>query len=428
MNLFLETVYRLLDLVYGFVFFRMLSGLLPLRPNRILRFAAYCVCTFIAATVIYPNDIHQLVGTLLGFSLYIFIFHQGRAMEKVSTLLVFYPALIAVNYLIMDSGTKLFFGITHAAAENIGTDPELQLISNLIYTFSMVFKLLLFICAWMILRRFLTGIANHLTARMWLIVDMLALASFVTIFIAIYFMENTFIVYPICIAALFSSFGCMYLASYVYRSVQTTYRAQELEARYSYYEERQKEEARVRSIYHDLKNHLLILQSQAENSRETQQMIGTLQSQMEGYENYLHTGNDFLDIIIRDKARMAQEKQIDFSAVIHFAEGAFLEPLDISTIFGNALDNAIEASEKLPVEQRLVTVKTARVRDMLIITVENNVEADSLPTGRTSKKDTFSHGFGIPNIEKAVEKYDGQCSSKSENNIFQLKIIIPIPD
>ncbi len=134
---------------------------------------------------------------------------------------------------------------------------------------------------------------------------------------------------------------------------------------HSYYRDRLKEEERVRSIYHDLKNHLLILEAQSDSSGETQKTIQTLKAQIEGYETYQHTGNDFLDIILRDKFRISREKKIDFSAVVHFEDGSFLEPLDISTIFGNALDNAIEASEKLPEGQRLITVKAASVRDML---------------------------------------------------------------
>lgn len=51
-----------------------------------------------------------------------------------------------------------------------------------------------------------------------------------------------------------------------------------------------------------------------------------------------------------------------------------MEPLDISTIFGNAIDNAIEASENLPEYKRLITVKAERVRDMLLITIENNTQ------------------------------------------------------
>lgn len=99
----------------------------------------------------------------------------------------------------------------------------------------------------------------------------------------------------------------------------------------------------------------------------------------------------------------------------------------VSTIFGNAIDNAIEASEKLPEENRLVTVRTGRVRDMLLIAVENNTLPGAQPVKGSSKQDHFLHGFGIPNIQKAVERYDGQCSFRQEEGRYRLKILIPLP-
>ena len=200
----------------------------------------------------------------------------------------------------------------------------------------------------------------------------------------------------------------------------------QLQQQYAYYSDKLKDEERIRSIYHDLKNHLLVMESR-QNTEETRRMAETLRSQIAGYEDYVHTGNDFLDIILKDKSAKAREKQIDFSAMVDFHGIDFMEPLDISTIFGNAIDNAIEASENLPEYKRLITVKAERVRDMLIITVENNTEPGNHLVEGTTKKDHFVHGFGIPNIKKAVEKYGGQCSFQQEERMYRLKILIPIP-
>ena len=200
----------------------------------------------------------------------------------------------------------------------------------------------------------------------------------------------------------------------------------QLQQQFAYYQEKMKDEERVRSIYHDLKNHLLVMESR-QNTEETRQMAKTLRSQIADYEDYVHTGNEFLDIILKDKAAKAREKQIDFSAMVDFHGIDFIEPLDISTIFGNAIDNAIEASEKLPEEKRVITVKAERVRDMLLITIENNTQPGNHLTEGTTKKDRFVHGFGIPNIKKAVEKYSGQCNFQQEERVYRLKILIPCP-
>lgn len=95
-------------------------------------------------------------------------------------------------------------------------------------------------------------------------------------------------------------------------------------------------------------------------------MIRRLQEKVEDYENYIQTGNGYLDIILRDKMRLAKESEIDVQAEVDFSEGKFIDGLDISTIFGNAWDNAIEACTKLPKEQRFITVK-AGVRNRFVI-------------------------------------------------------------
>lgn len=425
---FLEILSFLLAWGYTFVFFWIIKTFLPLRRNWFVKIAAFLVCGYLADSIIYSNDLGSLLGTMALFFAYVLIFYRGTLMEKVSVLLVFYPALIAINYLMLDIGGRLFFTTTQATYEEVAGSPELMLISTTIHTVSLLLRLLFWIGAWLVLRKFLSKITSRLNTQMWLIVDMLMLASFVAIFTIIYFMpEDTAIVYPICGASIFSSFGCMYLASYICEAMQTAYHAQELEMQRNYYKDRIRDEERVRSVYHDMKNHLLLLQSQAGNGQEVQNSIQELKDQIQEYENYHHTGNEFLDIIIRDKAKAAQERKIDFSAAISFEAGSFIEPLDISTIFGNALDNAIEASEKLSEDMRLITVRANRVRNMLVIIVENNTASTLPETKCTTKKDTFAHGFGLPNLKNAVEKYDGQYSTKLENGMFTLKIVIPIP-
>lgn len=423
----------LLTEVYVFVFFRIIQNFLPLRGNRrrtpvCILIAAFCAFSYLADVIIYSNDIHNLLGVLIAFFAYVLIFHRGRLIEKVSVILVFYPAMIAVNYLMLDIGSRLFFSVTHTTSATMQWTPKLQLASTGIHTISLFLRLVFWAGAWLILRKFLSRITSNLTTKMWLIVDMLMLASFVAIFTIICFMpEDTAITYPICGASIFSSFGCMYLASYICDAMRTAHHAQQLEMQRNYYKDRIRDEERVRSIYHDMKNHLLLLQAQAENSQALQVSVQGLKDQIQEYEAYYHTGNEFLDIIIRDKAKAAQEKKIDFSAIISFASGSFIEPLDLSTIFGNALDNAIEASEKLSEELRLVTVKAERVRDLLLILVANNTLSETVSTDQTTKEDRFAHGFGLPNIKNAVQKYGGQCSAKSEDGKFTLKMMIPIP-
>lgn len=201
----------------------------------------------------------------------------------------------------------------------------------------------------------------------------------------------------------------------------------QLQQQFAYYQEKLKDEEKVRSVYHDMKNHLLVLQRQI-NSPETAEMVEKLQSQVAMYEDYEHTGNDILDIILKEKSETAREKHIALSVTADLNGVDFIEPLDVSTIFGNGLDNAIEASEKLPEELRAILVKAGRVQNFFSVLIENScLQNREYTKQRTTKSDDFLHGFGISNMRKAAEKYDGQLTIKCENEKFTLKILIPIP-
>ena len=87
-----------------------------------------------------------------------------------------------------------------------------------------------------LLRRYLGRITETLTTRMWLVVGALMLAPLSLFFTMIYFMpEEASIIYPSCIASIFSSFGCIYLTSYLCDSLKTTYLARQLEMQKNYY-------------------------------------------------------------------------------------------------------------------------------------------------------------------------------------------------
>ncbi len=425
----LDTLSFLLQWGYVFVIFRMLHVFLPLRKGRILRLAAFVAAGYLFNAIIYPNDFAGLFGAFLGSFVYIGLFHREHWAKKLTAVLVFYPAFIAVNFLMQDIGSRCFFSVSSIQAESPLTwTREQLLLSTTFYTLSQVFRLLFWLLSWKMMEKYLRKAVFHLTARMWFMVDILMLAPFLAVSTMIYFeQENWLLVYLICGSSLFSSFGCMYLASYICASVETSFYAQELERKQSYYRERMKEEERVRSVYHDMKNHLLVLERQMQTP-ETAGMIRKLQQEVAAYEDYVHTGSDILDIILKEKAAAAREKHMELSVTADLGGMDFLEPLDISTIFGNGLDNAMEASEKLPREERVILVKAGRVQNFFSVLMENNCQAEEEAPGKgTTKEDAFFHGFGISNMRKAAEKYGGQLHSRCENGKFQLKILIPVP-
>jgi len=172
---FFEILSFLLAWGYTAIFFLILKSFLPLRKNVVLKVIAFLICGYLADSIIYSNDAGSLFGTMFLFFLYVLLFYRGTFMEKLSVMLVFYPALIAINYLMLDTGVRLFKIVTQASYEEALQSSTLMLTSTAIHTVSLLLRLLFWIGAWLVLRRFLEKIPSHLNIKTWLIIDMLIL-------------------------------------------------------------------------------------------------------------------------------------------------------------------------------------------------------------------------------------------------------------
>lgn len=190
-----------------------------------------------------------------------------------------------------------------------------------------------------------------------------------------------------------------------------------LELQYNYYKSKKEDEEYVRKIYHDLKNHFLLLSDSDKYPVEIMRKLRSI-------ENYYHTGNEFLDVIISDKIKKAHAENINIECNIDFSSGSFIEPLDISTIFGNILDNAIEAAKKVKNEERNIFCKAKKQRGMLVILVENDY---SITSEKNKKRNAQLHGYGLKNVHETVLRYGGEYSIDKTANLFRISIIIPIP-
>ena len=138
----------ILEWVYVFVFFRIWYSFLPLRKNRIMKILAVIPFGFMAVCVIYSNELTNLTFLLIGMIVYVIVFHRGAWVEKATAVLIFYPALVAVNYLMLDSGMKFFYfysGLPYG--EDSALHPETLLSSTVIHTMTLLFRLLFWIGA-----------------------------------------------------------------------------------------------------------------------------------------------------------------------------------------------------------------------------------------------------------------------------------------
>lgn len=213
------------------------------------------------------------------------------------------------------------------------------------------------------------------------------------------------------------------------QEIANHYRIQNLEAR-------QKGEMDIRRIHHDMKNHLVAINSLAQQNQASDSInayISNLLNGMQQYETQVKTGNLLLDGLIAQKLGEAKQQQIAMSLIVDFTDINFLEDMDICTLFGNALDNAIEACAHVAdSRERLICVRTQESAGQLFVTIANTYQgqlklSNGLP--ETLKDDSRSHGIGLRNIRHVLKKYGGLLDINLEQpGWFRLTMLIPVRD
>ncbi|MCF0133211.1 MAG: sensor histidine kinase [Blautia sp.] len=185
----------------------------------------------------------------------------------------------------------------------------------------------------------------------------------------------------------------------------------------------------INQKYHDLKHQINILRREF-GSEKGMQYLDEMQSEIEAYEAQNKTGNKVLDTILTGKSLYCQQNGIRLTCVADGSLLGFMDMLDISSLFGNALDNAIESVAAIEnPEERLIHFTISRNKGFLRIKVENRYRGnvnfeDGLP--QTTKNDRNYHGYGIKSIQTIVKKYGGSVTIIADGGWFELRILIPI--
>ena len=202
-----------------------------------------------------------------------------------------------------------------------------------------------------------------------------------------------------------------------------------LDMQHNNYEALEQGIALVNQKYHDLKYQIAVLKAEA-NGEKSLAYLNQMEQEIKSFEAQNKTGNKVLDTILTGKSLLCQKNWIELTSVVDGAALDFMDEMDISTLFGNILDNAIESVSKIEKkERRLIHLAVTKQKGFLRIRVENCYEENltfenGLPV--TTKKDKRHHGFGLKSIKSTVKKYDGSTTIRAENGWFEVRILIPL--
>lgn len=186
--------------------------------------------------------------------------------------------------------------------------------------------------------------------------------------------------------------------------------------------------ALVNQKYHDLKHQIALLRTSS-GTDEKNTYLDQLEQEIKTYEASNKTGNKVLDTILTTKSLQCQNQGISLTCVADAKEIDFMHPMDISALFGNALDNAMESVKKISdMERRLIHLSVVKQKGFVRIKIENCYEGelefeDGIP--KTTKSNKKYHGFGIKSIKRIVEKYNGSVTVNTQDGWFELRILIP---
>ena len=181
---------------------------------------------------------------------------------------------------------------------------------------------------------------------------------------------------------------------------------------------------------HDLKHQISVLRNMDEKERD--KSLGEVEKAIMIYGNIAKTGNETLDIVLTEKSFLCESYNIRFTYMIDGESLSFMAPYDISSLFGNAIDNAIESVMKEEErEKRIIKLNASLKRMYLTIHIENFCNEkvrfkDGIPV--TNKSDKKNHGFGVKSMNYVVKKYGGTMTMRQDGCLVSLDILLPAGD
>lgn len=194
-------------------------------------------------------------------------------------------------------------------------------------------------------------------------------------------------------------------------------------------EERCREMQNTRQIAHDMKNHIVVLKKFDEEGRgeELHKYIEALYHELTIYETQVWTGIEILDYLLTQKVKMTEQKKISLQIDAQRLESVPFSDLEIISVFGNLLDNAIEACENMKSGERWIHLLVKRKNQLFFLKVSNSIEQE---TDKRSQRNVVRsrreglHGYGLKNVQQIVERHKGDIESEVMEGKYSVVISV----
>ena len=185
----------------------------------------------------------------------------------------------------------------------------------------------------------------------------------------------------------------------------------------------------LREFKHDLKNYLLPLQEAMETMPQSEmaKVWEKINQKIEDVQTLIQTGNSYVDSMINTKITLARSEKVDVKCTI-LSKMEGIDDLEFCSVFGNLMDNAIEAERKVT-EKKEIIIFVEEKMGYLRLEIQNKIEKSVLNENsslNTTKKDTSSHGIGHKSIKRTMQKVGGSLKYYETGDLFCAEAVFPI--
>ena len=185
----------------------------------------------------------------------------------------------------------------------------------------------------------------------------------------------------------------------------------------------------LREFKHDLKNYLLPLQEAMETMPQSEmaKVWEKINQKIEDIQTLIQTGNSYVDSMINTKITLARSEKVDVKCTI-LSKMEGIDDLEFCSVFGNLMDNAIEAERKV-IEKKEIIIFVEEKMGYLRLEIQNKIEKSVLNENsslNTTKKDTSSHGIGHKSVKRTMQKVGGALKYYETRDLFCAEAVFPI--
>lgn len=200
----------------------------------------------------------------------------------------------------------------------------------------------------------------------------------------------------------------------------------EVSYRNEYYQDMELYQEQIHDIRHDMKNRLTGLLDATEHGEgsllkeKLQEILGDISLA----EDIIYSANPVLNSILKVKGAKAKERGIRFKVNTLIPQKVSIEIGDMGVLFGNLLDNAIEACSNVEQEKRFITVEVKYQEEKLLLKLVNSKHPEENLSMTTTKRNKRKHGRGMRLVRKVAEKYGGNLLVHDNGETFEADLLL----